>query len=58
MRREQLQASLTVVVEGDIALQDGRQRFAIAMLAENSARVRRVGEIAEIATEVRRELRA
>jgi chorismate mutase len=58
MRREQLQASLTAVVDGDIALQDERKRFATEMLAENSVRVRRVGEMAEIAGEVRRELRA
>ena len=58
MRREELQASLTAVVDGDVASQDERKRFAIGMLAENSVRVRPVGEMAEIAGDVRRELRA
>ncbi len=63
MRREQLQSSLTAVVDiamfdQRMALQDERTRFAIGMLEQNSVRVRTVGEMAEIAGEVRRELRA
>jgi hypothetical protein len=58
MLREQMQASLTAVVDEELALQDERKRFAIGMLAENSVRVRTVEEMAEIADEVRRELRA
>jgi Protein of unknown function (DUF3037) len=57
MRQEQLQASLTVVVDQGMALQEERTRFAIGMLEQNSARVRAVVEMAEIAGEVRRELR-
>ena len=63
MRQEQLQASLTavtdlVMVDQGMALQEERQRFAIGMLEQNSVRVRSVGEMTEIAGEVRRELRA
>jgi len=58
MRREQLQASLTAVVDEEITTQDERKRFAMGMLLENSVRVRTVVEVAEIAGEVRRELRA
>jgi hypothetical protein len=63
MRQEQLQASLTAVVdlgmvEQELALQEERTRFAIGMLEQSSVRVRTVGEMAEIASEVRRELRA
>jgi hypothetical protein len=63
MRQEQLQASLTAVVdirlvEQEMALQDEKTRFAIGMLEANSVRVRTVGEMAEIADEVRREMRA
>jgi hypothetical protein len=58
MRQEQLQASLTAVVEQGMALQEGKTRFAIGMLEQSSVRVRAVGEMAEIAGEVRRELRA
>jgi chorismate mutase len=58
MRQEQLQASLTAVVEQGMALQEEKTRFAIGMLKQNSVRVRAVGEMAEIAGEVRRELRA
>ena len=61
MRQEQLQASLTAVVELEVeqgmAEQDERTRFAIGMLEQNSVRVRSVGEMTEIAGEVRRELR-
>ena len=58
MRQEQLQASLTAVVDQGMALQEERTRFAIGMLEQNSVRVRTVGEMAEVAGEVRRELRA
>jgi uncharacterized protein Yka (UPF0111/DUF47 family) len=58
MRREQLQASLTAVVEQGMALQEEKTRFAMEMLEQSSVRVRTVGEMAEIADEVRRELRA
>ncbi len=58
MRREQLQASLTAVVDQVMALQDEKTRFAIGMLEQNSVRVRTVAEMAEIAGEVRQELRA
>jgi len=58
MRREQLQASLTAVVDQEMALQEEKTRFAIRMLEQTSVRVRTVEEIAEIAGEVRRELRA
>ena len=58
MRQEQLQVSLTAVVDQGMALQDERARFAIGMLEQNSVRVRWVGEMAEVAGEVRRELRA
>jgi len=58
MRQEQLQASLTAVVDLGMALQDERTRFAIGMLEQNSVRVRSVGKMAEVAGEVRRELRA
>jgi chorismate mutase len=58
MRQEQLQASLTAVVDQGMALQEERTRFAIGILEQNSVRVRAVGEMAEIAGEVRRELRA
>jgi hypothetical protein len=57
MRQEQLQASLTAVVDQGMALQDERTRFAIGMLEQSSVRVRTVGEMAEVAGEVRRELR-
>jgi len=62
MRLEQLQGSLTAVVdlgmvEQGMALPEEKQRFAIGMLEQNSVRVRAVGEMAEIAGEVRRELR-
>jgi len=58
MRQEQLQASLTAVLDQGMALQEERTRFAVGMLEQNSVRVRAVGEMAEIAGEVRRELRA
>src|SRR5271157_3717487 len=58
MRQEQLQASLTAVVEQELALQEERTRFAIGMLEQSSVRVRTVGEMAQVAGEVRRELRA
>lgn len=58
MRQEQLQASLTAVVDQGLALREERTEFAIGMLAQNSVRVRGVGEMAAVAEEVRRELRA
>ena len=58
MRREQLQASLTAVVDQEMVLQDEKTRFAIGMLEQNSVRVRAVAEMGEIAGEVRLELRA
>jgi len=58
MRREQLQASLTAVVDHGLGLQEERTEFAIGMLEQNSVRVREVGEMGEIAEDVRRELRA
>src|SRR5208283_2468552 len=58
MRQEQLQASLTAVVDQEMALQDEKTRFALGILEQNSVRVRAVGEMVEIAGEVRRELRA
>jgi hypothetical protein len=58
MRREQLQASLTAVVDRGIENDEERRRFAIGMLERNSVRVRPVGEMAEIAGEARGELRA
>ena len=57
MRQEQLQASLTAVLDQGMALREERTRFAIGMLEQNSVRVRVVGEMAEIAGEVRLELR-
>jgi len=58
MRREQLQASLTAVVDQRMELQEEKTRFAIGMLEQSAVRVRAAGEMAEIAGEVRRELRA
>ena len=58
MRQEQLLASLTAVVDQGMASQEEKTRFAIGMLEQNSVQVRMVGEMAEIAGEVRRELRA
>ena len=58
MRQEQLQASLTAVVEQGLALQEERTRFAVGMLEQNSVRVRALGEMAAIAEEVRREIGA
>ncbi len=57
MRQEQLEASLTAVVDQGMTILDEKTRFAIGMLEQNSVRVRTVGEMAEIAGEVRRELR-
>ena len=63
MRQEQLQGSLTAVVdlgmvEQGMALQEEKQRFAIGMLRQHSVRVKPVEKVAEVAGEVRRELRA
>jgi hypothetical protein len=57
MRREQLYASLTAVVNHETVLHEDRTRFAIGMLEENSVRVRTIEEMAEIAAEVRQDLR-
>ena len=57
MRQEHLQASLTAVVEQDLAMQEERTRFAIGMMEQSSVRVRPAGEIGAIASEVRLELR-
>jgi hypothetical protein len=58
MRQEQLQASLTAVVDQGLGLREEKTGFAIGMLEQNAVRVRAVGEMAEIAEDVRRELRA
>jgi chorismate mutase len=55
MEREQLQASMTAVV--DQGMQDERVRFAIGMMEQSAVRVRAVGDMAAVADEVRRELR-
>jgi chorismate mutase len=57
MLKEQIQTSMTAVVDQATLLRDERTRFAIGMLEENSVQVRTVDEMAEIAGEVRRELR-
>jgi hypothetical protein len=57
MRQEQLQASLTAVVDLQMPSSDEKTRFTIGMLEQSSVRVRAVGEADEIASEVRRELR-
>ena len=49
MRREHLQASLTAVVDREMALQEEKTRFAIGMLKQGSVRVKKVGEMADIA---------
>src|SRR5271166_567416 len=58
MRMEQLQASLTAVLDEGMALREEKTKFAIGMLEQNTVRVRTVGEMAEIAGEVRRELQS
>ncbi len=58
MRAEHVQTFMTAVVDQEVALRDEMARFAIGMLEENSVRVRLAEEMAEIAGEVRRELRA
>jgi hypothetical protein len=55
MRQENLQVSLTAVVDQETALEEERARFAIGMLEQHSVRVRPVEKIAEIASEVRRD---
>ena len=57
MRQEQLQSSLTAVIDQGLALLDEKTRFGIEMLEQNSVRVRTVSEMSEIASEVRREMR-
>jgi chorismate mutase len=54
---EGLHASLTAVVDQGTALQEEKMRFAMEMLVENEVRIRAVGEMAEIASEVRGKLR-
>jgi hypothetical protein len=58
MRAEQMQVSLTAVVEGFPAEPDEKMRSAFEMLKANEVVVRRVDEVEEIAGEARRELRA
>jgi len=55
MQKEQLQVSLTAVVDEGSALEEEKTRFAIGMLEQSSVRVRPVEKIAEIASEVRRD---
>jgi hypothetical protein len=57
MRREDLHASLTAVVDQETVLKEDRARFAIGMLEQNEVRVRTISEMDEIAAEVRRDLR-
>jgi chorismate mutase len=57
MQREELQASLTAVMDRGTIQQEERTGFAIGMLQQNSVRVRTVEEMSEIAGEVRRDLR-
>jgi len=58
MRQEQLQASLTAVVDEGPELKKEKTEFAIGMLGQSSVRVRVVGEMTAVAEDVRRELRA
>ncbi|HYU46358.1 MAG TPA: DUF3037 domain-containing protein [Terriglobales bacterium] len=58
MRQEQVQASLTAVVDQGLALREEKIGFAIGMMEQNAVRVRAVGEMTAVAEEVRRELRA
>jgi len=57
MRQEQMQASLTAVVDQEMSVREEKTRFAVSKLEENSVRVRTVAEMAPIAAEVRMELR-
>ena len=57
MLKEQIQTSMTAVVDQATLLRDERMRFAIGVMEENSVQVRAVDEMAAIAGEVRRELR-
>ena len=57
MKEEQLQPSLTAVVDREMQLWDEGARFAMGMLEQDSVRVRTVEQMTEIAGEVRRELR-
>jgi Protein of unknown function (DUF3037) len=58
MRAEQMQASLTAVVDGFPAEPDSKMWSGFEMLKANEVIVRRVGEVEEIAGEARLELRA
>jgi hypothetical protein len=57
MLKEQIQTSMTAVVDQATLLRDERMRFAIGVMEENSVQVRAVDEMAAIGGEVRRELR-
>jgi hypothetical protein len=57
MDKEQIQTSMTAVVDQAVPLWDERTRFTVGMLQENSVRVSMVEDMTEIAGEVRRELR-
>jgi hypothetical protein len=57
MLKEQIQTSMTAVVDQATLLRDERMRFAIGVMEENSVQVRAVDEMAAMAGEVRRELR-
>jgi len=58
MKGQQMQASLTAVVEDELKREEARVGFAIGMLEQSRVRVRTVEQMAEIAEEARRELRA
>ena len=58
MRKESRQPVLTAIIDQDPAQQMKRTEFAIGMLEQNSIRVRPLAKMAEIANEVRMELRA
>jgi hypothetical protein len=57
MGRQQLQASLTALVDTGTTLQEDKTQFAIGTLRDRGVRVRPVAEMTQIAGEVRRELR-
>jgi len=57
MAQDNLQSSLTAVVEQELKREDAKIGFAIGMLEQNQVRVRGVDEMAAIVEEVRRELR-
>jgi len=55
MQQEQLQVSLTAVVDEESALEEEKARFALGMLKQHSVRVKPVEKVVEIAGEVRRD---